>query len=335
MVIFPTLAVGLLASLAVGVAVGPVAISPGESLRIILAQLGLGGVGVLDAAHRLIITQIRLPRALTGALIGLILGLCGTVMQGIFRNPLASPYLLGVASGASAGAALVIVLHWQLGGMGLPLGAFLGSTLAVISVYRLGMRAGRTSPYGLILAGIALGALFSALTSFLITLSSGTQLREIVFWLMGGLGRSNWHYLRLLIPVALGGAALVLALSRDLNALALGETGARHLGIEPEQLRRFLLALVTLLTGAAVAISGTIGFVGLITPHALRLIVGPDHRLLLPAAALAGAAFLVLSDTLARTLLSPVELPVGIITAFVGAPFFLYLLVSSRPEGSI
>ena len=334
-VIFPVLAAGLLASLALGIAVGPVAIPPGESLRIILAQLGLPLPGMLDAAHRLIITQIRLPRALTGALIGLILGLSGTVMQGIFRNPLASPYLLGIASGASAGAALVIVLHWQLGGMGLPLGAFLGGALAVISVYRLGVRAGRASPYGLILAGIALGALFSALTSFLITLSSGTQLREIVFWLMGGLGRSNWHYLRLLTPVALGGAVLVLALSRDLNALALGETGARHLGIEPERLRRFLLALVTLLTGAAVAISGTIGFVGLITPHALRLIVGPDHRLLLPATALAGAAFLVLSDTLARTLLSPVELPVGIITAFVGAPFFLYLLVSSRPEGSI
>jgi iron complex transport system permease protein len=331
--IFPLLALLLLASLVVGAVIGPIPIPLGETVQIIWARIGFSGSGAINAAHRLIIGEVRLPRALTGALVGLVLGISGAVMQGIFRNPLADPYLLGIASGASAGAALVIALHLESAPFILPLGSFIGGAIAVIAVYRLGLRAGRASLYSLILAGIALGTLFSAVTSFLITIS-GEELREIVFWIMGGLGRANWTYLPLLAASGLLGSALVVVFARDLNAMALGEAGARHLGIDPERLRQILLAVVTLMTGAAVAVSGTIGFVGLITPHALRLIVGPDHRLLLPASALAGASFLVFSDTLARTVLQPVELPVGIITAFVGVPFFLYLLMRARPEGA-
>jgi len=332
--VFPLLALLLLGSLVLGVVVGPVPIPLGETAQIIWAQIGFSASDAINAAHQIIIGQVRLPRALTGALVGLVLGISGAVMQGIFRNPLADPYLLGIASGASAGAAFIIALHLESGPFNLPLGSFIGGAIAVLTVYRLGLRAGRSSLFSLILAGIALGTLFSAVTSFLITIS-GEELREIVFWIMGGLGRANWAYLRLLTAIGLAGAALIFVFSRDLNAMALGEIGARHLGIDPERLQQFLLLIVTLMTGAAVAVSGTIGFVGLITPHALRLIVGPDHRLLLPASALAGASFLVLSDTLARTVLQPVELPVGIITAFVGVPFFLYLLMRTRSEGTV
>ncbi len=324
-------------SLLGGVAIGPVYIPPELSLSLIWSwswdrdwdwgapQPDAGG-GLDPELARLIVHEVRLPRVLLGFLVGGALALCGGVMQGLFRNPLASPYVLGIASGASAGAALVIALGWS-GPAALPLGAFLGGALAVALVYRLSQRGGRTSPLSLILAGIALGAIFSALTSLLIFLSAGDRrLSEIVFWLMGSLGRASWPYLWVMAPVVLLGSAAIFASSRELNALALGEEGARHLGLEPERLKRLLLGLCTLLVGAAVAFAGTIGFIGLIIPHLVRLVLGPDHRALLPAAALAGGVLLVWADALARTALRPAELPVGIITALVGAPFFLYLL---------
>lgn len=297
-----------------------------------LGHLGLMNAGDVPTSHQLILSEIRLPRALAAGLIGLALAVSGTTMQGLFRNPLASPYLLGVASGASAGAALVIVLGLRdvLGGIALPLGAFLGGALAVSTVYRVASaRPGGTSAQTLILAGVALGAFFSAITSFLIVLS-GERIQEIVFWIMGGLGRTSWDYLAWLAPIVVVGALTLGAFSRDLNVLALGEAGARHLGLDPNTLNVGLLALVTLVTGAAIAAAGTVGFVGLITPHALRLIVGPDHRVLLPASALAGAVFLIVADTAARTAMAPVEIPVGILTAATGAPFFLYLLLTRR-----
>lgn len=304
-----------------GVAIGPVKIPLGESLALLVHLKGDGSL------YGLIIHRIRLPRVLLGFLVGLSLALSGGVMQGLFRNPLASPYVLGIASGASAGAAAVIALGFR-SPLALPLGAFLGGSLAVVLVYRLAQtRAGRSSGYGLILAGVALGAAFSAITSLSIFLTAGDRrLSEILFWTMGGLGRANWRYLWAMLPVALLGTLFLQATARELNALALGEEGAQYLGIEPERLKKVLLAVTTLLTSTAVAFAGTIGFVGLITPHAMRLILGPDHRVLLPATALAGGVFLVWADAAARTVLSPAELPLGIITALVGAPFFLYLL---------
>lgn len=303
----------LLGALALGIALGAVPISPWDR----------------DPTNILILTQIRLPRVLLAALVGGALALCGAVMQGLFRNPLADPYLLGIASGATAGAALVIALHLDSYYWGLvPLGAFLGGVLAVTLVYRVAQtRWARLDNYALILSGVALAALFSAVTSFLLFYAGAAHdARRVILWILGGLGGAQWLYvLGVLGTLLIVGATLVL-FARELNALALGEEMAAHLGIEPRHLRKILLFAVTLLTAVAVAVSGTIGFVGLIVPHILRLIVGPDHRLLLPASALGGAVLLTLCDAVARTVLAPAELPIGIITALLGAPFFLFLL---------
>lgn len=323
--IFTMLAVLAAITLVIGVIVGPVTIPIPETLAYFIGQ---GNVGdSLLSPNQWIISQIRLPRVLLGLLVGYALAISGSTMQGLFRNPLASPYVLGIASGASTGAALVIL--FDLGGaLFLPLGAFIGGLLAVTIVYRLAQEQGkRTSVYTLILAGVAIGALFGAGTSFIIFLHAGSDRAiHIIFWIMGGLGRANWTYLHILAPIVGFGSLVLFAFSRDLNALSMGEEGAFHLGINPELSKRIMLGTATLLTSSAVAFAGTIGFVGLIIPHIMRSIIGPDHRFLLPASALAGAIFLVWADMAARTVASPAELPVGIITAFLGGPFFLYLL---------
>jgi len=319
----------LAATLVIGVVVGPVPIPIREVFSYLLGHKA--AIGESGYIQHLIISQIRLPRVLLGLLVGCALGISGGTMQGVFRNPLASPYVVGIASGASTGASLVILLNLR-GVAFLPLGAFIGGSLAVGIVYQLArQRDRRTSVYTLILAGVAVGALFSAITSFLIFLSAGTdRMTDVVFWTMGGLGRANWTYLCVLAPIVAIGSLLLIAFSRDLNALAMGEEGAFHLGINPEKSKRLMLGVATLVTSSAVGFAGTIGFVGLIIPHIMRLIMGPDHRFLLPATAVAGAIFLVWADIVARTVVRPAELPVGIITAFLGAPFFLYLLKTRK-----
>jgi iron complex transport system permease protein len=284
-----------------------------------------------------ILTQIRLPRVLLAALVGGALGLCGAVMQGLFRNPLADPYLLGIASGATAGAAVVIALHFDIYWGAVPLGALVGGVLAVAIVYRIAQtRWAQLDNYALILSGVALAALFSAITSFLLFYSGASHdARRLIFWILGGLGGAQWVYVFGLLSVLIIAGMVLILFARDLNALALGEEMAAHLGIEPRHLRRILLIAVTALTAVAVAVSGTIGFVGLIVPHILRLIVGPDHRMLLPASALGGAILLTFCDTLARTVLAPAELPIGIITALLGAPFFLFLLRRRAQLGAL
>lgn len=307
-----SLGVLLVGALAMGIALGAVPVSPFDS----------------DPTNLFILTQIRLPRVLLAALVGGALALCGAVMQGLFRNPLADPYLLGIASGATAGAALVIALHLDIYWGAVPIGAFLGGVLAVAIVYRVAQtRWAQLDNYALILSGVALAALFSAVTSFLLFYSGASQdARRLIFWILGGLGGAQWVYVLGLLGTILVAGMILLLFARDLNALALGEEMAAHLGIEPRHLRKILLFAVTLLTAVAVAVSGTIGFVGLIVPHMLRLIVGPDHRLLLSTSALGGAVLLTLCDAVARTVLAPAELPIGIITALLGAPFFLFLL---------
>ena len=329
---FLALALLVLLGLGAGVAIGPVMI-PLDQLVDILFK----GWGAEDKpAFAQIVHGLRVPRALTAALVGWALAVSGAVMQGVFQNPLASPYVLGIASGASAGAALVIALGLQgsLGGFALAIGAFVGGAVVVWVVQHLArLRSGPVRTDTLILAGVALGALFSAVTTLLIFLS-GEQLKAIVLWIMGGLGRSSWSYLTWLAPVIVAGTALLLPYGRQMNALALGD-GVRHLGVDSKRLHRVLLGVVTLMTASAVAVAGTIGFVGLIVPHALRLLMGPDHRLLLPACALGGAAFLMTCDTLARTAWAPLELPVGVLTAMVGAPFFLLLLLRRQGRGGL
>ena len=311
------------ASVLAGVVFGSVRIPIADALGALFGSEADGS----SAPFRAIVTAIRLPRILLGLLVGTALAVSGAAMQGVFRNPLASPYILGIAGGASAGAALVIHLAPKVPYL-LPLGAFVGGAVAVAIVYGLSRgRDRRTSIFTLILSGVAVGALFSAVTSLLIFLAStGERLSDILFWIMGGLGRGDWLSVVVLAPIVAIGTGAVFFFARDLNAMATGEEGAFHLGVDPDIVSRWLLAITTLLTSAAVAMAGTIGFVGLVIPHVMRLIVGPDHRVLIPASALAGASFLVWSDLAARMIAAPAELPVGVITAFLGAPFFLFLL---------
>ena len=355
---------GLLAALATAVTlaagVGPEPIPATEVAAILLNQLavpvGIETGGVVGAAGglrvpgvgvewmrpfsfrtgetaRTIVMRVRLPRVLLAALVGIALSAAGTVMQGFFRNPMADPSIVGVSSGAAVGAVAAIVaplhLAWLVdwvdvgASAGLQLSAFAGGLCAGFVVYLVATRDGRTPVATLLLVGVAVQTLLSAVVSGLL-LFSGESMRRVVYWLMGSLRATTWNEVAvgtLIVPPLVVGLA---AYARDLNALLLGEADAGALGVDVERSKRALLAISSVLTGAAVAVSGVIGFVGLIVPHGVRLLVGPDHRALVPTAALAGGVFLVAADTLARA--GATELPVGIVTAAAGAPFFLYLL---------
>ncbi|MBM4463382.1 MAG: iron chelate uptake ABC transporter family permease subunit [Chloroflexi bacterium] len=278
------------------------------------------------------IIDIRLPRVLLAALAGAALSVAGATYQGLFRNPLADPYLLGVAQGAGLGAVVGFVLNlgWSGWGLGLiPMLAFMGGLGAAFFVYYLG-RVGRTLPMTtLLLAGVALGAFLSAITAYL-ALTSGDSLHGIYSWLLGGFSSPKWIQVEVMLPLVTLGVFAIWLYGQHLNVMQLDEEQAQQLGINVERTKRILLLAATLITAAAVCFGGIIGFVGIIIPHAVRLVWGPDYRFLLPLCTAAGAIFLVLADLLARTALSPQEIPLGIITAFFGAPFFLYLLRQRR-----
>jgi ABC-type Fe3+-siderophore transport system, permease component len=277
-----------------------------------------------SSAFRSIILDIRLSRIFLAGLVGISLAVAGTTMQGVFKNPMADPYIIGISSGASVGAAVSIFLDIKFD-FSLPILAFLGALLAVFLVYDISRVGGKVKVETLLLSGIAMGAFLSAITSFLICMT-GKQLHFLVFWLMGGLYLASWKVVATAFPPILLGTVGIFFFSRHLNVLTLGDEPALNLGIDIDRTRKILLTLTALVAGVAVAFSGIIGFVGLIMPHIMRLLVGPNHRTLLPASALAGAIFLIWADTLARTIIAPTELPVGIITALCGAPFFIYLL---------
>jgi iron complex transport system permease protein len=317
-----------LAALLVGVATvsaatGPVAVPPAQVAEVALAALPWVTTDA-PAAHRTIVLRVRLPRIALGAVVGFALAAAGTVMQGFFRNPMADPSIVGVSSGAAVGAVAVIVTGATLPfGLGLPAAAFAGALLAAFGVYLIASEGGRTPVATLLLAGVAVQTLLGAVVSFALV-HAGEGIREAVFWLMGHLHDSTWGKVRLVTLVAVPCVLLLLPFARDLNALLLGEADAQAVGVEVERTRRLLLATASVVTAAAVAVAGVVGFVGLVVPHVMRLLVGPDHRILLPTSAVAGAVFLVAADTVARV--GAAELPVGIVTAAVGAPFFLYLL---------
>lgn len=295
----------MLASVLITVTIGPTDLS----LQAILE----------DPTASMIFFDIRLPRVIAALLVGCGLAVAGTSMQGLFKNSMADPYIIGTSSGAALGAAVSIVL---LGGSGLPVFAFIGATGATFTVYIIATRNGRAPVETLLLTGVALSMFFSAFLSFLMY-SAGNSLHQIVFWLMGGFWNVGWSdvWTALLILV---GSLVLFAFSRDLNILSLGEEEAVHLGVNVELLKKSLLFLSSFITGIAVSIAGAIGFIGLITPHIMRLVVGPDHRVLFPSAMIAGGLFLLWADTIARSFAN--EMPVGVITSFVGAPFFVYLL---------
>jgi len=298
--------------------IGPVAIGAGSVADIALAA-AVGGTANAPASHRTIVMSIRLPRIALGAVVGFALASAGTVMQGFFRNPMADPSIVGVSAGAATGAVAAIVAV----PVALPAAAFVGALIAAFGVYLLASEGGRTPVQTLLLAGIAVQTFLGAVVSFMLV-SAGRDLREAIYWLMGHLHHSTWTEAIVAAAVVIPGFLGLLAYARDLNVLLLGEEDAHSLGIEVERTKRLLLTVSSLLTAAAVAVAGVIGFVGLVVPHVMRLLVGPDHRVLLPTSALAGASFLVATDTVARA--GTAELPVGIVTAAVGAPFFLYLL---------
>ncbi len=317
------------AVMAFATTVGSVQIPFFTTCRVLLSQLPLVDIApTWPNTTETIILEIRLPRVILAGLVGAALAMAGATYQGLFRNPLADPYLIGVAQGASLGAVVGFLLpfDWQGAGFGIiPLLAFTGAVFSVAIVYSLA-RVGKTLPVTtLILAGVALGALWGSIVSYLI-ITSGEKMHGIIFWLMGSFSLSEWSEVKVVFPYVVVGVVVILLYARSLNVMQLDEEQAQQLGINVEKVKLILLAAATLITAAAVSFVGTIGFVGIIIPHAVRLMWGPDHRFLLPLSFLTGAIFLVLTDLVARTILAPTEVPIGVITAICGVPFFLYLL---------
>ena len=308
----------------------------GTSLARALAALSTGTE--LELRDKVVLFDIRAPRSLMGALVGASLAVSGAVMQGLFRNPLADPGIVGISAGAGLGAIIAIVLGGMLpvvitdltGFYIVPVFAFVGGWASTLLLYRVSTRRGRTSVATMLLAGIALGALTGAVSGILIYIADDAQLRDLTFWGMGSLAGATW--LKLLAAAPLMGLGLLVApfLARGLNGLALGEAAAAHMGIEVQRTKNVAILTVAAATGAAVAVSGGIGFVGIVVPHLLRLAVGPDHRFLLVNTALLGAALLLVADVISRVIIAPAELPIGIVTAVLGGPIFLWILLRAR-----
>jgi iron complex transport system permease protein len=320
------LAALLIITIAITLSIGSTDIPLRTLFQIMLAKLPFIHIqATWPISAEIIIFDIRLPRLLLVGLVGAALAVAGVTYQGLFRNPLADPYLIGVAQGAALGAIIgfMLPISWQLGTI--PLLAFIGAVLAAGMVYSIA-RVGKTLPMTtLILAGVAIGAFLLAITSYLMIVS-GDKLHGIISWLLGSFSLANWWQVAMVTPYIIVGTLIIWLYARPLNVMQLDEEQAQQLGINVEQVKLILLGAATLITAAAVCFCGIIGFVGIIIPHTVRLIWGPDHRFLLPLATLSGAVFLILADTAARTVLTPTEIPIGVITAFIGAPFFLYLL---------
>ena len=327
------LAALLLLTAALSAAFGSYAVSLRDAMAVLLRALGLP-VALRDEGAAAVLLVARWPRVLLGSLVGASLGVAGAVMQGVFRNPLADPGLCGVSSGAALGAVSMLVLGGSLGASLPPwlapclvaLGSFAGGVLAVLLVVRMASHEGRTSAMGLVLGGVAVSALGGAAIGWLTFIATDAQLRSITFWSLGSLGNATWTGTAAALPLFLIPLALAPSLARPLDALLLGEAEAGHLGFRVERTRRIALAVATLAVGTSVALCGAVGFVGLVAPHLARILVGAPHRHVLPASALLGAALLLAADLAARVLVAPAELPLGVVTATLGAPVFLALL---------
>jgi iron complex transport system permease protein len=308
-----------------GVAFGAVSIPPGEVVAAIGRALGPGGTDLADA----VVVDLRLPRVLLAALVGASLALAGVLYQALFKNPLADPYILGVSSGAGLGATLAIAVFgtaYAVRAVGVPAGAFAGAVATMFLVVRLATRRGRLDPTSLLLAGIAISYTLAALTSFVLVFHRETM-TSVVFWMMGGLQNRSWEHVGMVGAMFAAGAVVPALYHRELDLMLLGDERAGQLGVSVERFKLLALGAASLVVAGAVSVSGLIGFVGLMTPHMVRIVLGPRHRLLLPASVLAGAIVLVIADLLARVVLAPVEIPVGIVTALAGGPFFVWLLV--------
>jgi len=317
-------------------AVGPYTIPLSHTAAILLEQFGLPTIAASDT-ERAIVESIRLSRITLALIVGAALGVAGAVMQGLFRNPMADPGIIGVSTGGALGAVVAIAIGAPAASaLALPVMAFAGAAGALGLVFAVASVGGRFSMAALLLSGVAVSAFLAAIISAIVLLTQdlGAQ-REMIFWLAGGLDASRWTHVRMAAPLVLAGVAVAVLLTRDLNLLMVGEQEARALGVRVGLIRTVLLLAASLITGTAVAFSGTIAFVGLIVPHALRLITGADHRVLVPLSALGGAVFLLAADTVARVVVAPAEVRVGIVTALVGAPFFLFLLARHKTRAGL
>lgn len=330
-ILLPSLALLLVVSTLAGIGIGAVRIAPEQSVAIVLHHLGLSTDIDYSRQQDAIVWAIRMPRVILAILVGGALAVSGASLQGMFRNPLADPGLIGVSSGAALGAVGSVALGISLFGvMTLPVFAFIGGVITSVAVYFMARHDGRTEVVTLVLTGIALNTIAGALTGLLTYIASDEQLRAVVFWSLGSLGGATWSSVGASTPFILLGLVVIPRWGGALNLFVLGEREARHLGVDTERVRLQLILITALMTGAAVAVAGVIGFVGLIVPHVLRLIAGPNHRVLLPACALGGASLVLLADLLARTIASPAELPLGVITALMGGPFLLVLMLRTR-----
>lgn len=334
--------------LLVGIAVvssciGAVRITVPELLSILANRSGISEVANFKPQQALVLLNIRLPRVVLGILIGAGLGISGAVIQGLFRNPLAEPGLIGISSGATLFAVLMIVLEVgvfktlsnAIGFYALSVAAFIGACLTTMLVYRLSIRNGRTVTTTLLLSGIAINALAGAFIGLLTYMASDEQLRTITFWSLGSLGGASWETVIGLLPFIVIPVIGLPFLAKSLNALALGDAQALHMGIDVRLVKRIIIVLATVAVGASVAVAGMIGFIGLIIPHILRMTFSADHRLVIPGSAILGAALLTLADLLARTMVAPAELPIGILTALIGTPVFLYIIITERNKNKL
>lgn len=336
------LLVALSATIIASVCLGAVPIAPGELLSILAHKAGLSDSANFQEHQEAVLLTLRLPRVLLGVLVGAGLAVSGAAMQGLFRNPLAEPGLIGISSGASVSAATVIVLGNRffsgyldhLGYYGLSLVAFLGAALTTLLVYRISVYRGTAVMTTLLLAGIAINALTGSFTGLLTYVAKDDELRSLTFWGLGSLGGASWDAVAVLLPFVAVPLVCLPFLSRALNVLALGEAQAAHAGVNLLKLKRAIVILSTMAVGASVAMCGMIGFIGLVVPHLVRMITGAAHERVIPNAALMGAAVLSLSDLLARTIVAPAELPIGIVTALIGGPVFIYIILKEKKGAS-
>lgn len=336
--VIPVIVALLPISILLGVGVGAVSISPMQSLGILCKKLGIGSSIPFSETQEAVLGIIRLPRVLLATLVGASLAVSGTAMQGLFRNPLADPGLIGISSGASLAAVSFIVMGmgWfssfgtMWGVYALSVFTFIGAFAATILVYRLSQVDGKTVVSMMLLSGIAVNALSQSVMGAFTYTANDAQLRSITFWTLGSLGGATWSNVLGILPFTLAPILLLPRMSKALNAFALGENNAAHLGINTEQTKRIIIMLTAMGVGASVAVSGIIVFVGLVVPHIIRLLIGPDHSILIPVSAIAGAVLLICADIVSRTIMPPSEIPIGIITGLIGAPFFLYILIKQR-----
>ncbi|HEY2495156.1 MAG TPA: iron ABC transporter permease [Paenibacillus sp.] len=325
----------LVLTLLICLGIGSVKLPVKDIVMILVHQLPWIGDAVTPTwspSFEQILIKVRLPRIILGMLVGAALAVAGSGFQGVLRNPLADPYTLGVSSGSAVGASVLIFFGLQYSLFGiwtLPLVAFVAGVITLWGVLALAREGGKIPTNRLILSGVVMQSFLGAIVSFLSAMSNKT-INEILFWTMGSLSLRGWSYTAILFPYLLIGLIFIWSRARSLNLLSLGERQAAHLGLHVEGLKMGVLLVSTLLTAAAVSVSGIIGFVGLVIPHMIRLIVGPDYRLIVPLSAIGGGIFMVLADTVARSLLAPTEIPLGVVTAFVGAPFFAYLLYRNK-----